>query len=436
MLVETGQLTGEPCHPAGQLPAIKSFEKAAGVPWWQQRRVLTILGLMLLSGAAAAAGVAYMTSLDEGNDSSSSSANSGSDGSDGGDTVTLHPTAPTTPSEEAPQTTPLPTSFPAASPIETPSAEPSVAPTPSSTSDGSLNAFSFFVMGDIPYDEKEALVLKEQIQDMNTNLVQDAVFTVHVGDLKHGKDPCVASYYESVADTLLEGPHPTLVLAGDNDYLDCDDEEVGWNYYYEYFVTPPLEQKWLNSTDRNVLHRFEVTRNFPNEEMFSFVYNGILFLSVSFLRGDQRYMDESVEWVAERVLTFSEHNLFNKGNLRGVVIFGHAKRNGKNLLFFEEIMPIFWDRFDDVYVRRVPVLYIHGDEHDWTVDTEFGSSYDWDLFWDIEVDQGYKAPPILVEVAPALADNSFIPLREERSDQYVFGEGLFRIDRRGGLYDD
>lgn len=57
----------------------------------------------------------------------------------------------------------------------------------------------------------------------------------------------------------------------------------------------------------------------------------------------------------------------------------------------------------------------------------------WIGFTDIQVDQGGKADPLLVEVAP-LQKGVMKPFKKESDMQHVFGDGLFRIDRQKGRY--
>ena len=47
--------------------------------------------------------------------------------------------------------------------------------------------------------------------------------------------------------------------------------------------------------------------------------------------------------------------------------------------------------------------------------------------------QGGKADPLLIEVAP-LRNGVMEPLEKENELQYIFGNGLFRVDRQNGRY--
>jgi hypothetical protein len=83
----------------------------------------------------------------------------------------------------------------------------------------------------------------------------------------------------------------------------------------------------------------------------------------------------------------------------------------------------------------LPVVYLHGDGHDWDVDIKLSHQLHWRHFRDIQVDQGGIADPVIVEFA-AQVDGKMKALKEENDLQLVLGKGLIRLDRQGGLYDN
>jgi len=83
----------------------------------------------------------------------------------------------------------------------------------------------------------------------------------------------------------------------------------------------------------------------------------------------------------------------------------------------------------------LPVLYLHGDGHNWDIDTKLSHQLHWKHFRDVQVDQGGLADPIIVDVAPQ--KNGKLKGLKQRNDlEVAFGRGLFRIDRQGGLYEN
>jgi hypothetical protein len=140
-------------------------------------------------------------------------------------------------------------------------------------------------MGDVPYDSFEEQVLSEQITAMTINLNPGASFLVHVGDIMRApQTECALGFYTSVRNMLSLAPVPTFVLAGDNDVLDCPSAETAWGHYQDQFVE--FEQEWESQERQEgtpYLNVSKVERNANNTELFSFVEDHILFLSVNLM---------------------------------------------------------------------------------------------------------------------------------------------------------
>lgn len=165
--------------------------------------------------------------------------------------------------------------------------------------------------------------------------------------------------------------------------------------------------------------------------MFSFVEDGILFLSLTLHRVDDEQADAahkerlmaSQDWVSMQL------NQTSSVDIRGVVMFGHALLSGVVTEFFVDLKQVFMQHA----MHTIPVLYIHGHGHTFNIDTDFGNDYDWTMFTELQVDQGAYADPLLIQVAP-IKGSILQPLLEETDLQIVLADGLFRIDRQEGLY--
>jgi hypothetical protein len=83
--------------------------------------------------------------------------------------------------------------------------------------------------------------------------------------------------------------------------------------------------------------------------------------------------------------------------------------------------------------QKLPVVYLHGDGHNWDVDTKFSHQLHWQHFRDIQVDQGGLADPVIVDIAPQVK-GKLRELVETSNMQLVLGGGLIRLDRQRGLY--
>lgn len=293
--------------------------------------------------------------------------------------------------------------------------------------------FSFYVMGDVPYDVKEAWVLDQQLQDMVNNRHEGSAFGVHVGDFQRWQDTgCTWQTYVDFRTKLLKSPVPMFVLAGDNDSIDCWNSTEAFLFFLDTFST--LEQ-WWNDRIPAGIEKLHVNRNWGHRpEMFSFIAaDGILFLSTNLLNAPSEQV-ETEEWNARindsaRWIIQETGWAFWHHDIRGVVMFSHAEPSH----ILKDYYMTIWEQ---VFKQRpeLPVLNIHGDGHVFQIDRHFSDATGWFGFTDIQVDQGGKADPLLIEVAP-IRHGVMVPFREENEMQYVFGDGLFRIDRQKGRYD-
>jgi hypothetical protein len=82
-------------------------------------------------------------------------------------------------------------------------------------------AFSFAVMGDIPYGPEDDAVLQNEI--LPRIKAADYPFVLHVGDYKSGGAPCTQELDEAFATLVASlAPKPVFYTPGDNEWTDCD----------------------------------------------------------------------------------------------------------------------------------------------------------------------------------------------------------------------
>ena len=82
----------------------------------------------------------------------------------------------------------------------------------------SRTSFSFGLIGDLPYTEKEEKQFPFLIQEMNQHPL---AFVVHVGDIKGGRSRCDDSVYAQRTHAFQASNHPFILIPGDNDWTDC-----------------------------------------------------------------------------------------------------------------------------------------------------------------------------------------------------------------------
>src|SRR5215212_1522115 len=84
-------------------------------------------------------------------------------------------------------------------------------------------AFSFGVMGDTQYNEREELAFVAMLARVSR---EDLAFVVHVGDIAGGWD-CTDELYERRKREFDASAHPFIYTPGDNEWTDCRQKKSG-----------------------------------------------------------------------------------------------------------------------------------------------------------------------------------------------------------------
>ena len=85
------------------------------------------------------------------------------------------------------------------------------------------SAFSFAVMGDVPYTEAEE---KRFLGMMKRIDAEKLAFVIHVGDIK-GSGPCSDEFFARRKSQFDASAHPFFFTPGDNEWRDCRDPRNG-----------------------------------------------------------------------------------------------------------------------------------------------------------------------------------------------------------------
>jgi len=339
---------------------------------------------------------------------------------------------------------PSPTEEPTAFTLEpTPAPVPAAAvPTIAVQSEGSANdpdvfsghdTFSFYVMGDIPYLYKQEMTLIEQLRDQTNNLdPEEEIFQVHVGDIQNPKrSQCASSYFDKIAGYFKTYSEiPNLMLPGDNDWNDCPNPDLAWEYFSSNFI--PFEQYWSDRSD----FPSTVMRQNAQPENFAFVRGGILFLGLNLVGGSTNEYITQADWDkrVDNDIAWGKYHFdrLNVGSpnadprkedyIRGIIVFGHSPRGRR----FNNFL------LQELYNVDIPVTYIHGNGHTYEAVQPFLSE-GWSNYWRIQVDQGANAPPLKVTVRGTTTDA--LRLSMNVNGGKVFPGGFIKLDRRGGLYE-
>ncbi len=205
----------------------------------------------------------------------------------------------------------------------------------------------FSVIGDTPYEDEDTPALLSHIQQHN--LSSPSRFLVHVGDIKRGAPPCVASEYTDIRDILYGLDVPAFIIPGDNEWNDCDDPDAAWALWWQHLYQ--LEQHW------NPLPAVE--RQPERLENFAFVDRGVLIIGINLVGGAVHDADEwalrfeqDVGWIAQQ---FAAH----ESEILAAVVFGHALPDlGDHQEFLDGFAAVLGDYL-------TPTLFLHGDGHFW-----------------------------------------------------------------------
>ena len=268
----------------------------------------------------------------------------------------------------------------------------------------------------------EEIMLLTQLAEMTASTRPTVMFTVHVGDMqKPDRTFCAEQSYFEAASYLRTGPLPTFSIPGDNDWADCPDPYQALGYYHKYFDY--FERQWPNTTT-SLIPRMAAEYNDTYPEMWRFTYNTVLFVSIQLI--DSKDVLGTDDWNARMAANIAWVLLSLGSDMYStVVIFGQASVGFETREFVEGILPAF------LGVRKdTPVLYVHGDGHKWDLGTKIQTQLAWTSFIDVQVDQGAFADTHIVEFSV----NPATPLVQEHELQYVYANGMIRLDRQRGRY--
>jgi hypothetical protein len=272
-----------------------------------------------------------------------------------------------------------------------------------------------------------------------------------VGDIqKPSRTGCAKSRYAMISNLLKMSPLPTLVIAGDNDWIDCPDPKLALEYYHshlDYFhlqwngtttakvitnLSSEVKMSFLenrinkNDEDDRTTTMLHVEHHGKYPEMWRIYLNHVLFISVQNVNYKGRIDDAynrtlaSIHWVRSTIQS-------NTLSFKAVILFGHgqfADDDDNMKMFFDGIYKAFSNHN---LLSTTTVMYIHGDGHEWHLSNNVRRYLNWPMFVDVQVDQGAYADPLFIEFS-----NS--PMSVEHDLQYLLANDTIRMDRQRGRY--
>jgi len=292
------------------------------------------------------------------------------------------------------------------------------------------DTFSFYVTGDAPYTEAEEDLLREQLAEISNSVTDEDMFLLHVGDLMRAKTTfCQRRNYQLIEDVFTQQlPNlPVFLIPGDNDWNDCPDPDLAWQYWEDYLMA--FERNFMGI--RSYLPFVE--RQSVRQENLAFVLNGVLIIGLNQVAGidDVGYeerLDHNIAWIGEQADKYQDDMASGSGRIRLCIVFAHSGKGAR----------VFRHAKRKLSEYSFPTLVLKGDGHTFNVSNnlrDIGQDFGWDLFKAVQVDQGGKAPPMRITIQGTTAEA--LKAREvglEESENVKVFWDFVRLDRRGGVY--
>ena len=92
-------------------------------------------------------------------------------------------------------------------------------------SSGSEQAFSFALIGDMPYAPEDLPRFERLTEEINAD--KDIEWVLHVGDIKTGGSSCSDAFLEDRLSLLQKFEKPLVLTPGDNEWTDCHRSAAG-----------------------------------------------------------------------------------------------------------------------------------------------------------------------------------------------------------------
>ena len=241
-------------------------------------------------------------------------------------------------------------------------------------------AFSFGVMGDTPYNEREEPVFVETIARMNGEAL---AFVVHVGDIKSGTTPCTDELFLRRKAQFDASLHPFVLTPGDNDWTDCRRKKDG---RYDVLERLQAVRRIFFAQADSLGTRHMATDSqaqcleagmpcacgpFPENRLWE--NHAIVFVTINVPgsnnnRGYDAASDREADCRDRANLAWLAKAERRAANARALVVFTQANiwvgRDRVYAVYEEELVHIAGR-------LNKPVLFIHGDTHLYRSDTPF-----------------------------------------------------------------
>jgi hypothetical protein len=247
--------------------------------------------------------------------------------------------------------------------------EPTPTPSPSPDPDPDPEpgqAFDVGLIGDTPYSSSESEDLLNLRDTMNAAGLS---YAVHVGDIKSGSSACSDSHYTN-ARTIFNGfSAPFIYTPGDNEWSDCDGEELERLAFIRQTFFPTTSSPTLGVRTESV-----VRQSSTYTENARWTKGGILFATIHTVGGSNGSGSERTARNAANVTWLrAAFDEADRIGARGVVVITHANWgdpfNDTAKSAFEDMVRVLEEETEQF---GKPVVFVHGDTHHFRIDNPYG----------------------------------------------------------------
>ncbi|HEX7559268.1 MAG TPA: hypothetical protein VF386_08710 [Usitatibacter sp.] len=233
----------------------------------------------------------------------------------------------------------------------------------------SKDAFTFAVMGDTPYSEREEAPFLATIEHMNG---LPLAFVVHVGDIKAGSNSrCSDELFEKRKAQFNLSKHPFIYTPGDNEWTDCRRASNGGADPLERLAK--LREVFFSDGRSLGASRIDTALQADLPENRMWTHKGIRFVTLNFPgpdndvgHGPATDAEARSRTIANRAWLERAVSESEAGDTRGLVVATQA-----NPWTSKEFTPFLRDMTEAAARLRKPVLFVHGDTHIYRFDTPF-----------------------------------------------------------------
>jgi hypothetical protein len=259
---------------------------------------------------------------------------------------------------------------------------PAFATMPRRASAAADRSFSFALVGDNPYSERE----ESELQRVLASIDDDCEFVIHIGDIKSGWESCADSLLQRRRALLQANRSPLVYTPGDNEWSDCHRVPAGGFAPFErlaalrkLFFSRSLS---LGLRDMPLQRQSDLYKDSSRDENVRWRYQGIQFVTVNRPGGVQWDSLAESEAAAFRALESENERwlrdafeLARRESLPAVVIAAHADpfferdaRISKSASKSDTQRPFrrLLQELSESFAGQV--LFLHGDTHRFRAD--------------------------------------------------------------------